>query len=147
MAASVECPGPLDLRNNSPRRGVGLGRLFAPGRTGASCCLDAAGRAELPAAAPCLAAASAAIVRSLAIWASCLQHYLTRTNADVSFRTPTGRRSFAVLPPSLPACATEMQAPSSYCAQLGCWRSQPIDRTRSLRASNLHEIPSAPQPS
>jgi hypothetical protein len=40
---------PLDLRNYCPCGGVGLGRLFAPGRTGAGCRLDAAGCPELPA--------------------------------------------------------------------------------------------------
>jgi hypothetical protein len=40
--------GPLDLRNNRPRGGVGFRSLFAPGRAGVGCRLDAAGRAKLP---------------------------------------------------------------------------------------------------
>jgi hypothetical protein len=43
--------GSLDLGNNRSRGGVGRARLLRSGCTGASCRLDAAGRAELPAAA------------------------------------------------------------------------------------------------
>jgi hypothetical protein len=66
-------------------------------------------------------------------------------SSDVSPPTQMANRAFAVRLLFPPACAIGTQPPPTRCEYLACWRVGQADRTPTLRASNLHGIPCAPQ--
>jgi len=54
--------------------------------------------------------------------------------------------AFVVWPPFPPAFAIETRPRPARCGYLGCWRVGQADRTLTLRAGNLHGIPSTAPP-
>ena len=67
-----------------------------------------------------------------------------RASLDVPIPAPMATNAFAVQLIYPPAFAIGTQPLPAMCECLGCLRVGQADRTPSLRASNLHEIPCAP---
>ena len=69
-----------------------------------------------------------------------------RASSDVSLPTQMANGAFVVRPPFPPAFAIETRPRPARCGYLGCWRVGQADRTLTLRAGNLHGIPSTALP-
>ena len=69
-----------------------------------------------------------------------------RVSSDVSLPTQMANGAFVVRLLFPPACATGTQPRPTRCEYLGCSRVGRADRTPSLRAGNLHRIPSTALP-